>query len=109
MANLAKDLGLIPSTHKEAYNHLHLVSKHPCPFLASIGTACTYYIDIYAHKTPIHIKWENVRAIEEDNLCQPPVSIHTCSCTHTCMCTNKCIHLHEHTHMNTFPHKRVHT
>lgn len=55
-AILAEELGLNPSTHNGSQLSVILVPEHLKSSLASTGTACTYYTDVHAGRTPTHTK-----------------------------------------------------
>lgn len=60
----AKDLGLVLTNDMASNNHLYFqFQRIQHPFLASVGTVCMWYIDIYASKT---LLWDNALVYCED-------------------------------------------
>ena len=56
IAALAEDLSSIPSTHMAAHIYLTPAQRQMTPTLSSTGASQTWYIDVHAGKTPVHIK-----------------------------------------------------
>jgi hypothetical protein len=56
LAVLIKDLGLVPSTHMAAHNHLGGPNDalHPCARLTSVGTALTWSTSTHFGKAHTH-------------------------------------------------------
>ena len=59
---LPEDPGSIPSTHTEAHTLQFQGIRHS--LLVSESTACTWYMDTYTNKTPIHIKFKKKKKLE---------------------------------------------
>lgn len=53
--SLPENLGTIPISHVVTHSHLQLqFQRIQCPLLVSIGTACTWCINMYVSKTLIY-------------------------------------------------------